>query len=228
LIIGQDKYKSFTKLYLRGATGCIIVADITKDETVLSVLSWHSIVSKFFEDEGTPNIPFVLFLNKVDLIPKLIEKKDNQMPSTIIDAHIITPDEKRYGKKDNMDPDLKIKPNLNNNSNQNKDLVEENSSMENSRKIIENDKKYCKMNSNDFSPISLPNVLEILKKDPNYLGFLETSAKENTNLKEGIGDLVNEIINRRKDEKKEDEGRVSEGRRLQGWDERSNDGCCKG
>lgn len=113
----------FSKLYLRGATGCIIVNDINKLETLDSALKWKNIVNDCFKEEKQQQIPIILFQNKVDL----------------------------------LDISLKDDP----------------------RKI---------------------EVLKEFDSDPNFIGCVETSAKENTNIKEGILRLVEEIMKRRTDD----------------------------
>lgn len=379
--LGQDRYKSFTKLYLRGAAGCVIVADITNNDTILSALSWYSIVSKFFEEEGRSNIPFMLFLNKVDLIPNYTEQKE-------IPFSILAVDHPQIENEVNVNEDINLKAsvliekenknptnaNESNHADQNTPLnftnpnkpsssMNENPNPKQEEKCysivaiedpkykmeekgvdftsdenaIDNEIKKIKRNSNlsnhnkneidfiyndtngneiknpkgieqnrnkeidlpsdedattrneisklkmqvkpkkmeyvlpfnedartgnemkkpkpqskpqnkkdDFpqdedatgneirklktqshlSSASFPMVLETFKKEVNFLGFIETSAKENKNLKEGIGDLVDEIIKRRKEENKDEEGRISAGQKLKGWEEKERAGCC--
>lgn len=113
----------FSKLYLRGATGCIIVSDINKLETLDSALKWKNIVNDCFKEEHQQQIPIILFQNKVDLLD--IALKDDAQKT---------------------------------------------------------------------------NVLQEFDSDPNFIGCVETSAKENTNIKEGILRLVEEIMKRRSDD----------------------------
>ena len=129
----------FSKLYLRGATGCIIVSDITRKETLNAALSWKNLANKCFEEESETQIPIILFQNKVDLIHS----------------------------------DDKI-------------LTEGNSE-----------------------------ILKEFDKDINFIGTVETSAKENSNIKEGILRLVEEIIKIRETKgKKPEEEWGSEGKKL--------------
>ena len=271
---------------MRGATGCVIVADITNDDTILSALSWHSIVSKFFEEEGKLNIPFILFLNKVDLIPSYSEQHETPIPSLTcyhpqsfepesnakeIDLPFRVKDEDSLGieiknskmrqKDKNKEIDLpsdedtttgneisKQKTQLKFKSKEvglpfetgeaGNTIKKTKTQLKTKKKEIDfpydedamgNEIKKLKMQSHlsNLLPFSFPMVLETFKKDANFLGFIETSAKENKNLKEGIGDLVNEIIKRRKEENKDEEGRMSEGKKLKGWEEKERMACCE-
>lgn len=259
---------------MRGATGCVIVADITNDDSILSALSWHSIVSKFFEEEGRLNIPFILFLNKVDLIPIYYEQQEIIFSSLITQSlengnKVKEEEENLENENKNSNTQQKVKnkeinflsdedvatrkeikkPIIQVTSEKNEidwSLYEDEASnnitiaktqLKTQKKeanfpynedATRNKIKKLKMHSHlsNLLPASFPNVLEAFKKDGNFLGFIETSAKENTNLKEGIGDLIEEIIKRRKEENKEEEGRISEGKKLKGWEEKETMGCC--
>jgi len=118
---GQERYKMFSKLYLRGATGCIIVSDITRKETLQSALNWKDLANKCFAEESEDEIPIILFQNKVDLMQF----------------------DEKIGSEENNE------------------------------------------------------ILKDFDKDSNFIGSVETSAKENSNIKEGILRLVEEIIKRR-------------------------------
>ena len=75
-IIGHDKYTSLSKLYLRGASGIIILTDITKSSFLDSAFEW---LEKFKENEDSmkqDNLPVILFQNKVDLIEQEDELMD--------------------------------------------------------------------------------------------------------------------------------------------------------
>lgn len=122
---GQEKYKIFSKLYLRGATGCIIVSDITRIETLKSALVWKQLVNKCFEEDEKPKIPMILFQNKADLKPKM-----------------------------------------------------------------------------DLEADGSEQILQEFGQDENFIGLVQTSAKENQNLKEGIAMLVEEITRRRENKGK--------------------------
>lgn len=129
----------FSKLYLRGATGCIIVSDITRKETLNAALNWKNLASKCFAEESETQIPIILFQNKVDL--------------------------------------------------------------------IQSDDKILTEGNNE--------ILREFDKDINFIGSVETSAKENSNIKEGILRLVEEIIKiREKNGKKPEDEWGGEGKKL--------------
>jgi len=64
-IEGGTKKKPVNKTYLKGANGCILVADITREETIAHIASYIMIV-----EEISPSIPFILVLNKSDKMTK--------------------------------------------------------------------------------------------------------------------------------------------------------------
>jgi len=66
---GTDK-KPVNTIYLKGANGCILVADITRKETIVHIESYIVTVEKI-----SPSIPFILVLNKSDKISD--EEKEN-------------------------------------------------------------------------------------------------------------------------------------------------------
>lgn len=61
---GQETYKSITRSYFRGASGALLVFDITRRETFASVTSWLQDLRQIAED----NIVVVLVGNKSDLV----------------------------------------------------------------------------------------------------------------------------------------------------------------
>lgn len=62
---GQETYKSITRSYFRGASGALLVFDITRRSTFDSVTSWLHDLRQIAED----NIVIVLVGNKSDLAP---------------------------------------------------------------------------------------------------------------------------------------------------------------
>ncbi|KAK5188074.1 hypothetical protein LTR16_008802, partial [Cryomyces antarcticus] len=62
---GQETYKSITRSYFRGASGALLVFDITRRATFASVTSWLHDLRQIAED----NIVVVLVGNKSDLAP---------------------------------------------------------------------------------------------------------------------------------------------------------------
>ena len=62
---GQETYKSITRSYFRGASGALLVFDITRRSTFLSATSWLNDLRQIAEEE----IVVVLVGNKSDLAP---------------------------------------------------------------------------------------------------------------------------------------------------------------
>jgi len=60
---GQESFKSITRSYYRGATGALLVYDITRPATFTSATSWLSDLRA----HADPNIAIVLVGNKADL-----------------------------------------------------------------------------------------------------------------------------------------------------------------
>ena len=61
-VLGQKELKNIQKMAFQGSKGAIFVCDITREETLRSVLTWIADVKKV-----TGEIPFVLIANKCDL-----------------------------------------------------------------------------------------------------------------------------------------------------------------
>jgi len=62
---GQETYKSITRSYFRGASGALLVFDITRRNTFNSVTSWLHDLRQIAEDD----IVVILVGNKSDLAP---------------------------------------------------------------------------------------------------------------------------------------------------------------
>lgn len=62
-IYGEDSFQSVRTSYLRGAAGCLIVADGTRQLTLETARSLHKTA-----ESVVGSVPFVLALNKIDLI----------------------------------------------------------------------------------------------------------------------------------------------------------------
>lgn len=60
---GQETYKSITRSYFRGASGALLVFDITRRQTFLSATSWLNDLRQIAEEE----IVVILVGNKTDL-----------------------------------------------------------------------------------------------------------------------------------------------------------------
>ena len=70
-VAGQERFKNLLKMYVRGSLGCVIVTDTTVPESLESALDWKRVVMEQADplQDGGP-IPFVLFDNKSDLLPR--------------------------------------------------------------------------------------------------------------------------------------------------------------
>ncbi|ORY15487.1 P-loop containing nucleoside triphosphate hydrolase protein, partial [Clohesyomyces aquaticus] len=83
---GQETYKSITRSYFRGASGALLVFDITRKNTFLSVTSWLYDLRQIAEE----GIIVVLVGNKSDLAPSSTvaeqAEADNQRQVTKAEA----------------------------------------------------------------------------------------------------------------------------------------------
>lgn len=69
---GQKRFKSIRTTFYRGATGALVVFDLTRPDTFDEVTHWLSEVRQFTK----PDIPFILIGNKLDLIEAMGEVVD--------------------------------------------------------------------------------------------------------------------------------------------------------
>ena len=60
---GQDRYRSITKNYYKGANGIILIYDITNSETYDNVENWISQI----KEESSPNVIIYIVGNKIDM-----------------------------------------------------------------------------------------------------------------------------------------------------------------
>ena len=72
---GQDKSASMAKIFARDSHGCIVVTDISINETPAEILKWKEIISEESMFIDNQQIPFVLIGNKIDLIENDEDKK---------------------------------------------------------------------------------------------------------------------------------------------------------
>jgi small GTP-binding protein len=70
---GQETYKSITRSYFRGASGALLVFDITRRSTFLSATSWLNDLRQIAEE----GIVVVLVGNKSDLAPSSTVSKSS-------------------------------------------------------------------------------------------------------------------------------------------------------
>jgi len=77
-IAGQERYKSMSKMYIRGALGCVIVSDITDERSLHESVKWKELVDQNSDQvEGKP-IPIILVQNKVDEVKQMGKLEDFQ------------------------------------------------------------------------------------------------------------------------------------------------------
>ena len=67
-VAGQDKNIYTSKVFSKGAHGCIIVSDITNEETLQKTLLWKKAIDENTEFIDGEKIPTILIQNKIDLI----------------------------------------------------------------------------------------------------------------------------------------------------------------
>ena len=64
-IAGQDHYRAMTRTYYRGASGCVVLFDITNRRSLLEAKSWkEDLDAKVALPNGDP-VPCILIANKV-------------------------------------------------------------------------------------------------------------------------------------------------------------------
>ena len=68
-IAGQEKYKSMAKVYIRNASGCIVVADANMESSLHDAVKWKEFIDlQTMNTDGTI-IPALIIQNKADMIP---------------------------------------------------------------------------------------------------------------------------------------------------------------
>lgn len=68
---GQERFSFIRTTFYKGASGALLVFDLSRSSTFGSIKNWRAEVSQFAGD-----IPFVLIGNKLDLIPEVGEVID--------------------------------------------------------------------------------------------------------------------------------------------------------
>lgn len=66
---GQEKFRTITSSYYRGAEGVIIVFDLARQDTFDHVTKWHEQIVRYASDE----VPIIVVGNKSDL-EKVVEE----------------------------------------------------------------------------------------------------------------------------------------------------------
>jgi len=69
-IEGGTETKPVNTIYLKGAHGCIIVTDITREETIENIVTYLNTI-----EEVVPSVPIILVLNKCDKTEDIIANK---------------------------------------------------------------------------------------------------------------------------------------------------------
>jgi len=77
-IAGQDRFTAVSKLYVKGALGCIIVADITNPDSLTGALRWKEVIEENADHVDGKMIPMVILQNKYDLLENQGRKLDFQ------------------------------------------------------------------------------------------------------------------------------------------------------
>ena len=74
-IAGQERFRSMTKSYLRGAQGIILIYDITDRISFELVEIWLSNIKETLSDWETSNYLIMLLGNKLDLVENNIKER---------------------------------------------------------------------------------------------------------------------------------------------------------
>ncbi|KAK2955087.1 putative Ypt/Rab-type GTPase YPT7 [Blattamonas nauphoetae] len=64
---GQERFKSLSTSYFHGADACGIVYDISNEDSINNISTWHSFFLSHFGTEQQLSLPFVYAGNKIDL-----------------------------------------------------------------------------------------------------------------------------------------------------------------
>lgn len=68
-IAGNEKFYSVSKLYIRGAMGCLVLCDTLEKKSLDTALIWKKIVQDCYKEvEEELQIPIYLVQNKYDLV----------------------------------------------------------------------------------------------------------------------------------------------------------------
>ncbi|KAM9752122.1 ras-related protein Rab-7L1-like [Menidia menidia] len=71
-IAGQERFISMTRIYYRGALGCVVMFDVTNSSSFLNCLHWkRDLDSKAMLPSGEP-VPCILLANKCDLPGRVV------------------------------------------------------------------------------------------------------------------------------------------------------------
>ena len=106
LIKGHDKYNSLSRLYLRNASGVIVVTDITNHDSLETAVHWLEKIKENEDSMKNINTPIILFQNKFDLISSEDDVKDFRKNEEIKDFA------RKHGFIDCLEVSTKSKYNL--------------------------------------------------------------------------------------------------------------------
>lgn len=108
LLKGQESFQAISKLFIRGALGCIIVTDITNIESFYSALKWKELVEENCDYFDGKPIPLILVQNKLDLL--------SEKPNEMEENELTKPDSaKKFAKEHNFITNVQVsaKENIN-------------------------------------------------------------------------------------------------------------------
>ncbi|XP_031561800.1 ras-related protein Rab-7L1-like [Actinia tenebrosa] len=74
-IAGQERFTSMTRVYYKGAAACVIMFDLTSQQTFNSTIRWKQDLDSKCTLPGGKNIPCILVGNKSDLTSRPVAKE---------------------------------------------------------------------------------------------------------------------------------------------------------
>jgi len=74
-IAGQERFTSMTRVYYKGAAACIIMFDLTSQQTFNSTIKWKKDLDRKCTLPNGKTIPCILVGNKSDLSTRPVEKE---------------------------------------------------------------------------------------------------------------------------------------------------------
>jgi len=76
---GQERFQSLGTAFYRGADACVLMYDITNDQSFKQIETWYSSFLEQASPEDTENFPFLLCGNKCDLKnARVIQTQDGE------------------------------------------------------------------------------------------------------------------------------------------------------
>ena len=71
-----------SKLYVKGALGCIIVADVTNPDSLQGALRWKEVIEENADLVDGKKIPLILLQNKLDILESQGKREEYQKPES--------------------------------------------------------------------------------------------------------------------------------------------------